>query len=577
MDPLNSAQPRATLGRVLEDLGTTLLTLAVGAPTGAERVGGVAIHDPYDRPELPVGAIVLGVGLRDEQDVCSLLSELGEQKASALVLRAPIRDAQAIRDAAEAARVALFGLTRGASWTQLVVMLRSLLAEDSVGQGDTGVIGGVESGDLFALANAITSLLDAPVTIEDRSSRILAFSGRQGEADPSRVEAILGRQAPAEVTRLYLERGIFRELYRSERPVWIDPDALGLDQMPRVAIAVRAGDEVLGSIWATVEEPLTEERAQALVHGAKLVALHLLQVRAGADVERRLRSDLVSTALEGGAEAREALARLGLADQRVILLALEMLQVTSDGGTLAGNASIESERRQLSDAFAVHLTAFDPRSATALVGNIIYGLVPTTREGADAETRGADIAREFLERVPRFKAIVGVGPVAGSPSALAHSRTTAGRALRVLRARAGQGGRVATLTSVHFEALLVELQDIAVARGDEFSGPLAQLFAYDAEHDSALVQSLRTWFDAFGDVALASNRLAVHPNTLRYRLKRISEVCGIDLADPDTRLALMLQIRMTSDRRTGPIRQAPHTGAALAADWDRPYSRAAAV
>jgi DNA-binding PucR family transcriptional regulator len=36
----------------------------------------------------------------------------------------------------------------------------------------------------------------------------------------------------------------------------------------------------------------------------------------------------------------------------------------------------------------------------------------------------------------------------------------------------------------------------------------------------------------------------VHQNTFRYRLRRLSEVGEIDLGDPDTRLALMLQLRL---------------------------------
>ena len=39
-------------------------------------------------------------------------------------------------------------------------------------------------------------------------------------------------------------------------------------------------------------------------------------------------------------------------------------------------------------------------------------------------------------------------------------------------------------------------------------------------------------------------RLFVHPNTLRYRLRRLEEVSGLDLADPEQRFAAMLQLRM---------------------------------
>jgi DNA-binding PucR family transcriptional regulator len=35
----------------------------------------------------------------------------------------------------------------------------------------------------------------------------------------------------------------------------------------------------------------------------------------------------------------------------------------------------------------------------------------------------------------------------------------------------------------------------------------------------------------------------VHPNTFRYRVKRLSELSGIDLNDPDERLAAEIQLR----------------------------------
>ena len=298
----SSSKPRASLGRVLDDLGATLLDLVHGDPDVVDDIGGVVIHDPVDSPVLPHHALVLGVGIDDPRQLAALLGELGGAGAAALVVRAPVPSTDDVRKAAEDSGVALLGLSRGAPWAHLAAMLRSLLAEGDVGAAEES-LGGLPSGDLFAVANAIASLLDAPITIEDRSSRVLAFSGRQDEADPSRVETILGRQVPERYARILTERGVFRELHRSDRPVFISPVPDGQDafSMPRVAIAVRAGDEVLGSIWAAVPGPLSEERTEALCEAAKLVALHLLRVRAGADVQRRLRADLLSSALEGGA------------------------------------------------------------------------------------------------------------------------------------------------------------------------------------------------------------------------------------------------------------------------------------
>ena len=43
-------RPRASLGRVLDDLGDTLLELVAGDPDAQGEIGGVVIHDPYDEP-----------------------------------------------------------------------------------------------------------------------------------------------------------------------------------------------------------------------------------------------------------------------------------------------------------------------------------------------------------------------------------------------------------------------------------------------------------------------------------------------------------------------------------------------
>lgn len=536
-------RPHASLGRVLDDLGGTLLDLVLGDGDRAGGIGGVAIHDPLDEPALPQHALVLGVGLGDPDEVVRQLRILARHDAAGLVLRAPVTVTKAVTAAVEETGVALLSLTRGASWTQLAAMLRSLLAEGDVGDAEPETLAGLPSGDLFAVANAIGALIDAPVTIEDRRSRVLAFSGRQDEADPSRVETILGRQVPERFARMLSDRGVFRELYRTDKPVYVDLPVERLDglTMPRVAVAVRAGDEILGSIWAAVSEPLTADRTQALCDAARLVALHMLRVRAGADVERRLRADLLSTALEGGAAAREALSRLGLADQPVVVLALAVL----DSGE-AADAGLATERQRLSDGLAMHLSAVHPRCAAALVGDTAYGLVPVSRD-ADGEQRAMRIARDFLDRVgDRVRAVVGIGPVARSAAELPEARDSADRALRVLRTGSGAGRRAALLADVHVEALLLELQDLVAARGDRPTGTVARLLEYDELHHAHLVETLRAWLDAFGDVIAASAAVHVHANTFRYRLRRLAEVGGFDMTDPEARFAAMLQLRVVA-------------------------------
>ncbi|MEV4313094.1 helix-turn-helix domain-containing protein [Actinocrispum sp. NPDC049592] len=531
-----TSRPHASLGRILDDLGSTLLDLVHGDPARPGDIGGVAIHDPLEEPVLAPHAIVLGVGVSSPVE---LLGSLGRSGAAALVLRAPVQRSAELAAASDESGVAVLALARGASWTQLAALLRSMLAEGDIGDAQPETLGGLPSGDLFAVANAVAALIDAPLTIEDRSSRVLAFSGRQDEADPSRVETILGRQVPERYTRLLTDRGVFRELYTSDDPVYIDPPDADFDDflIPRVAVRVRAGDEFLGSIWAAVPGRLTPERAQALREGAKLVALHLLRIRAGADVERRLRGDLLATALEGGTGAREALSRLGLTGLPVVVLAL----ATVHSGHTA-DAAVLSERQRLTDGLAMHLSAIHPRCAVALVGDVAYGLLPVSRAGED---QGIRVATDFLDRVGnRVPAFIGVGPVATDVAGLAAARANADRAVQVLRAGTAGDRRVARLADVYVDALVLELRDLVAAQGGQLTGPVALLAEYDAKHSTNLVETLRAWLDAFGDVIAASAAVHVHPNTFRYRLRRLTEIGGLDLADPDARFAAMLQLRV---------------------------------
>ncbi|MFC6082707.1 PucR family transcriptional regulator [Sphaerisporangium aureirubrum] len=538
-----SQRPRASLGRVLDDLGSTLLELVAGDVDHPEGISALVIFDPLDEPVLAPRSLVLGVGVDPAAGALPpLLRSLGAHDTVGLVVRAPVALTPEVRAAVQESGVALIGLRRGATWTQLTALIRVMLAEGDIGVTGHESLGGLPSGDLFAVANAVAALLDAPITIEDRSSRVLAFSGRQDEADPSRVETVIGRQVPERYATRLTELGVFRDLYRYQGPVVVSPQDLGPDDaitVQRVAIAVRAGDEVLGSIWAAMDGEVDGERTQALLDASKLVALHLLRLRAGADVQRRLRTDLIATVLEGGAGARDALARLGLSARRLVIVS---------AGLLAGDDHTHTDLERLADALSVHLSATVPSSAVAAVGGTVYGLLPVVVTTGGPEQRAARLAADFVDRVDgNLHAIVAVAPAGSDISGIVHGKAQADRVLRVMR-EGHTSLRVAQLDDVQTLALVLELRDLAAARDERPGGAIARLMEYDERNNAGLIESLEAWLDALGDVAKAAGDLFIHPNTLRYRLKRVTEVGEIDLTDPEQRFAAMLQLRILAPR-----------------------------
>ena len=534
MAGMDELRPRASLGRLIDDLGSTLLELIAGLSDETREISEVIIHDPGDEHRWSSNALVLGVGLNDPDELCALLDKLGGAGVACLVIKHRAPPPEKVISAAVSADVCLLGLNPGVSWNQVAAVLRSLTADS--GPSGSG------HGDLFALANALTDLLDAPVTIEDRSSRVVAFSGRQDEADAPRIESILGRQVPARFTKRYETDGIFRELYSSGKPVFVDADSEQLEgtKLPRVAIAVRAGEEILGSIWVAVHSRLDDDRMRALEDAAKLVALEMMKVRAGSHVQRRLRADLVAAAVAGGPEAAEAAERLGVGNRPAVVLALALLDEPED---VDSAAAVLAERERIGEALSLHLSAVSSRSVAAVIGDYCFGIIPVKSDASGDDT-GTSIAANFLDRLSSSRRVViGLGSVAADVAGLERSRQEAERAVRVLRSRAADR-QVARLRDVQPDALVLEMADRAAARREVPTGPIERLEQYDAQHDAQLVETLQAWLDHFGDVPAAARAVYTHSNTFRYRLRRVAEVGAIDLEDPDQRFAAMLQLRI---------------------------------
>ena len=70
--------------------------------------------------------------------------------------------------------------------------------------------------------------------------------------------------------------------------------------------------------------------------------------------------------------------------------------------------------------------------------------------------------------------------------------------------------------------------------------PLGRLREHDARTTADLERTLAAWCAASFDVNAAAAAMHVHPNTLRYRLKRAAEVSGLDLKRPRQLLAVQL-------------------------------------
>lgn len=137
-------------------------------------------------------------------------------------------------------------------------------------------------------------------------------------------------------------------------------------------------------------------------------------------------------------------------------------------------------------------------------------------------------------------AVIGVSAPAGLP-AVAVAFKQADQALSVARRR---GVPLVEHEDVAAGSILPLLSDDAVRAFAD--GLLRALREHDANGRGDLVASLRAWLSRHGQWDAAAADLGVHRHTLRYRMRRVEEILGRSLDDPDVRMELWLALKATS-------------------------------
>lgn len=510
------------IGTLLSALGPTLLDALV-TPAGLEvPVRGTVIYDPVDPIPLGQDCLLILVGVRaDSAEAPAIIAKAAGHGFTGVVIKLRGAAPDRLLNAANDAAISLLAAADDVPWRHLDGLLVSVLGA-SRGEAD-GVSGRGEA--LFAVANAVAAIVGGSVAIEDLSQNVLAYSSVESQRiDPLRERGILDRRVPDQ------PHNRVQYLQVLQSPGVTRFPALG-DELPRAALAVRAGDLPLGTIWAIEgNEGLSAEGHQALLDGARVAALHMLREQDVREREAQLRGEFLRTVLAGAQPTREAGARLGLpADAEICLVALSSAE-TDDSGLLLN---------RLGKAADQYAAAYRPDVVTTVTLDAVYLLVPGSATGARRFAEGVLASTRKASDV-RVRGAISA-PAQGAAELVALRREVDA----ILRATSqSHDSTIASVADVHTTLLLDRVAD-ELSQDPRLRHPQVEaMAAHDRERGTAYAASVLSWLDAQGDIGEAAQHLQVHPNTLRYRLGRAETKFGLDLADPDERLSAWLQLRL---------------------------------
>ncbi|MGW8876705.1 MULTISPECIES: PucR family transcriptional regulator [unclassified Streptomyces] len=394
------------------------------------------------------------------------------------------------------------------------------------------------------LLSALAGQVDGWAALYDASGAVVAtapeWAGRRAARIIPDVERLRERPAPASSVVGGEDR--------------VELHSLGTGRRPRAALAVGTA-AALGTAEryavhsAIALLTLTTERSRSLHAAEQRIGAAVLRMLLAGQPEhaRTVAGDLYGELLDAPfrlilAESASASAARAHADGHARVAAAKpskapvVVPDPTNGDPLGGLAEIVESAAARSgesvlvvpDGERLVVLAVDGGAAVTACGEYAAAL-----EAARIATREQPVGEED-------ELVVGLSAPAG-PIAAAAAYKQAEQALSVARRR---GRSLVEHEELAAGSVLPLLADDAVRAFAD--GLLRPLNEHDATGRGDLVASLRAWLSRHGQWDAAAADLGVHRHTLRYRMRRVEEILGRSLDDPDVRMELWLALKATA-------------------------------
>lgn len=383
----------------------------------------------------------------------------------------------------------------------------------------------LDGGDLKHLAARLAGLLDQSISIENERFEILA-SHNVAEVDEARRFTVSeGRTDPRLVEALEA-RGVLTDIRRTLRPVYIPsmPD-VGLE-LERILAPIVVHGDIYGYVWIIPNNRrLTELDSIAINIGATVAALMMLYQESVQSAEASLKGSLLSQLIQGE-PGRETV----LTDQALrygVDLAAQYVMLLVETDERSSQRILQMYRR-------INRVA-ELQNWTAVVGQFAGQVIVLTQ----ADQKLGPMLEQIQAEVGGLSFRVGVSAVHQGARGVAPAHQQCREVLLITRRLK------VPHQAVYFDDLGY-LHPLYRAGADTLAAnpyvPLVRKLLSARETD--LFQTLEQYLDAGGNGVLTAETMHIHRSTLNYRLDRIKDVCGVNLADPGTRMNLQVALKL---------------------------------
>ncbi|KUO79003.1 MAG: hypothetical protein APF81_16555 [Desulfosporosinus sp. BRH_c37] len=324
---------------------------------------------------------------------------------------------------------------------------------------------------------------------------------------------------------------------------------LNLEETEQPLVIVRI--DVNGSLHGFLiiletHRTLDSQDVMAIEHASTIIALEFLKQRIVYETEKQIRVELLEDLISGNFRSEEdVIRRAGYLNfnlsSRSIVFVINM-------DAMAENGRLGIGQQLKSDFFQFVQRCFRNFSGGAMLlakSDNIIGLVRISLRDDLTVLRNkmAELQTQAAAKWPKLKLSVGVGRSIEAVRLIKKSYEEALDALRITNFMYVDSS-ITFFEDLGAFSFLFELEESSSMQSF-FERTLGKVIAHDRQNNGELLKTLIHYFKCDCNLRVTAEQLFIHKNTVLYRVRKVEEITGFSMNDPEHRFNLQLGLKLS--------------------------------
>jgi len=395
---------------------------------------------------------------------------------------------------------------------------------------------------LEELCKETGKLISNPVAIVDREGALIV---NEDCPDKYKFELFFS-DGSVEIKQEKLRFGNIKEVKYS---LEYAPDTDKPLTIKAIRIPIIADKYEYGHMVSVINTPIYEPDILTMERAATIAALEFTKRKAIFEIEKSYYNDFLEILLSADFDnvdeiiSRGRVFNIDLQQPTTVIIinssSLNEMKDIENYMNMNGTRSREDLLRTISDFFR------QQNMSNYIAGfkgnNIVIILSADSQQKNELKDTVTKLARYLIDSTKLGTNInIGVGRVNDDISMISRSYEDAREALKI--AQLSDTVQVIFFDSLGFYKILSEKNRSEL---EKFIEDLLQpVFEYDRNKKGELIKTLETYYENNRNLKLTSSKMYTHYNTVLYRIKKIEELAGISLDNPDDALNLEIAVNI---------------------------------